>query len=48
MGADPVLVRGGVRVSLGWTTTEADVDRFLEAWNVLARALLKERNGIAA
>jgi cysteine desulfurase len=48
MGADPALVRGAVRVSLGWSTTEAEVDRFVEAWNILAGSLLKERSGIAA
>jgi cysteine desulfurase len=48
MGADPALVRGAMRVSLGWSTTEAEVDRFLGAWNVLAESLLKERSGIAA
>src|SRR5262249_2733411 len=48
MGADPEMVRGGVRVSLGWSTTEAEVDHFLETWNVLAGSLLKERSGIAA
>ena len=29
MGVSPSLLRGAVRVSLGWTTTEADVERFL-------------------
>lgn len=48
MGADPALVRGGVRVSLGWSTTDADIRHFLETWNVLAGSLLKERSGIAA
>jgi cysteine desulfurase len=48
MGADAVLARGGVRVSLGWNTTEAEIDHFLETWNVLAGSLLKERSGIAA
>jgi cysteine desulfurase len=42
------LARGAVRVSLGWSTTEADVDRFLGTWNKLAQSLLKERRGIAA
>jgi cysteine desulfurase len=41
MGVLPSLVRGAVRVSLGWTTTEADVDRFLNAWRKLATALSK-------
>src|SRR5262245_16953894 len=48
MGADPALVRGGLRVSLGWSTTDADVEHFLETWNVLAGSLLKEKSGIAA
>jgi cysteine sulfinate desulfinase/cysteine desulfurase-like protein len=37
-----------VRVSLGWTTTEAEVERFLDAWRKLASALSKGRQGIAA
>ncbi len=48
MDVSPELVRGGVRVSFGWTTTESDVDRFLDAWIKVARALLRERRGIAA
>ena len=48
MGADPALVRGGLRVSLGWSTTEAEVEHFLGTWNVLAGSLLKGRSGIAA
>jgi cysteine desulfurase len=48
MGAEPALVRGGIRVSLGWSTTETEVDHFIETWNVLAGSLLKERSGIAA
>jgi cysteine desulfurase len=39
MGVLPALVRGAVRVSLGWTTTEADIERFLAAWRKLAKAL---------
>ena len=41
MGFGPELATSGVRLSLGWTTTEADVDRALEAWRKLAGALLK-------
>ncbi len=48
MGISPALTRGAVRVSLGWTTTEADVERFLDAWRKLASALSKGRQGIAA
>jgi cysteine desulfurase len=47
MGVSPPLLRGAVRVSLGWTTTKADVERFLGAWRKLASALSKEP-GIAA
>lgn len=36
MGADPALARCAIRVSLGWTTTEAEADRFIEAWRRLA------------
>jgi len=38
-------------VSLGWTTTQADIERFLNAWRKLAGALSKgskEQRGIAA
>ena len=48
MGVSAVLTRGAVRVSLGWTTTEAEVERFLDAWRKLASALSKGRQGIAA
>jgi len=47
MGVSPLLLRGAVRVSLGWTTTKADVERFLSAWRKLAGALSKHP-GIAA
>jgi cysteine desulfurase len=48
MGVSPALLRGAVRVSLGWTTTDADVERFLSAWRKLASALSKGQQGIAA
>ena len=48
MGVSPPLLRGAVRVSLGWTTTEADVERFLGAWRKLSSALSKDQRGIAA
>lgn len=48
MGAEPTLARGAVRLSLGWSTTEADVDRFLGTWNSLAGSLLKQGRSIAA
>jgi cysteine desulfurase len=32
MGVAPGIARAAIRVSLGWSTTEADVAAFLEAW----------------
>jgi cysteine desulfurase len=48
MGISPALARGAVRVSLGWTTSETDIERFLGAWRKLASALSKAQRGIAA
>src|SRR5262249_26118039 len=48
MGVPPPLARGAIRVSLGSTTTESDVDRFVEAWIKESGPLLKESQGIAA
>jgi cysteine desulfurase len=41
MGFDPGLAQGAVRLSMGWSTTEADVDLALQAWRKLASALVK-------
>lgn len=41
MGVSPALTRGAVRVSLGWTSEEADIEHFLAAWRKLAGALSK-------
>ena len=48
MGVAEELTRGGVRISLGWTTTEAEIDRYIDAWIKVAGALLKETRGLAA
>ncbi len=48
MGVSPALRRGAVRASLGWSTTEADIERFLNAWRKLATALSKDEPSIAA
>jgi cysteine desulfurase len=48
MGVSPALLRGSVRVSLGWSTTEADIERFLNAWRKLATALSKGQPMTAA
>jgi cysteine desulfurase len=48
MGVSPALTRGAVRLSLGWATTETDIERFLGAWRKLATALSKGQAGMAA
>jgi cysteine desulfurase len=48
MGVSPALTRGAVRVSLGWSTAETDIESFQNAWRKLATALSKERTGMAA
>jgi cysteine desulfurase len=48
MGVSPALTRGAVRLSLGWTTTETDIERLLGAWRKLATALSKGHAGMAA
>jgi cysteine desulfurase len=48
MGVPGTLTRGAVRVSLGYATQEADIERFLAAWRTLAETLSKESRGMAA
>jgi cysteine desulfurase len=48
MGVAAPLAQGAIRVSLGPTTTESEVDRFLDAWIRLSKALLKRGDDIAA
>jgi cysteine desulfurase len=44
MGVPPPLARGAVRISLGPTTTESEIDRFLEAWRKLFQSLTVKRD----
>jgi cysteine desulfurase len=44
MGYPLEVAESAVRVSMGWTTTEADIDCFLNAWRKLAQPLLKTRD----
>jgi cysteine desulfurase len=48
MGVAPALAQGAIRVSLGPSTTESEVDDFLDAWIRLSKVLLKGTHGIAA
>ncbi len=43
MGFGPEIAQGAVRLSLGWSTSDADIDRCLEAWRRLAGSLLKDQ-----
>jgi cysteine desulfurase len=47
MGVDPSLSRAAVRVSLGWTTTEADLEALLTAWNKVVSSLLNKHANAA-
>jgi cysteine desulfurase len=47
MGVGADLAQGAVRLSLGWSTTEADIDLALQAWRKLADALLRGRRNTA-
>ncbi len=43
MGLDPEIAQGAVRLSMGWSTRDADVESCLEAWRSLAGRLLKDQ-----
>jgi cysteine desulfurase len=43
MGVDPALAAGAIRVSLGYGTTDSDVEKFLKGWAKLAESLYKSR-----
>ncbi|MGB2594228.1 MAG: cysteine desulfurase family protein [Pseudolabrys sp.] len=47
MGVDPSLSRGAVRISLGWSTTEADLEALLTAWNKVVSSLLNKHANAA-
>src|SRR4029077_13734021 len=48
MGFGRELAKGAVRLSLGWSTTETDVDLAVKAWRKLANTLLRgERRNTA-
>jgi cysteine desulfurase len=40
MGLGPDIAQGALRLSMGWSTSEAEVDRCLEAWRKLSGTLL--------
>lgn len=48
MGVEPALAAGALRLSLGWETSEKDVEKLLTAWNTVVSTLLKRQPNIAA
>ena len=44
MGVEPILANSAIRVSLGWSTTQADVDKLIAA----LRGIVERTNRIAA
>jgi cysteine desulfurase len=49
MGRPAELARGAIRISTGYATTEAEVDRFLEIWQKLTKCLsMQDKRGLAA
>jgi len=48
MGVEPSLAGAAIRISLGWSTTEGEIDKLLEAWNKVTSSLLKGQAGLAA
>jgi cysteine desulfurase len=48
MGAPPELARGAIRLSLGWASTETDVERFALAFASVMARMRAARRGAAA
>ena len=48
MGLPPDIAGCDDPVSLGWTTTEADIDHFLDAWTALSRRATPRAARVAA
>ncbi len=42
MGVEAELAQGALRISLGWQTSEEDIERFLAAWRSVSTRLLKK------
>ena len=48
MGVVPELASGAIRVSIGPTTSENEIDSFLEAWRMVVAGLSRDKGGLAA
>ena len=47
MGVEPILAQGAVRVSLGWATTERDIENLLNALTKVSSSLLRKHENSA-
>jgi len=43
MGVSPEIAGSTIRVSLGWSTTEAEIEHFLDAWITMYRRVTRHR-----
>jgi cysteine desulfurase len=48
MRVAPEIAKGAIRVSLGWSTSEGDISRFLEVWKRVYLNLSQRRRERAA
>lgn len=48
MGAPADIAGSAIRVSLGWSTTEGEIDHFLEAWTAMYRRIRPRGRGARA
>jgi cysteine desulfurase len=48
MGVAPEVAMGAIRISLGPTTTEEEIEIFLKAWTKRVMGLSKGKRGLAA
>jgi len=45
MGLPPGLAACAIRISLGWGTVAADIDRFLDAWSTVTSRMSGRLSG---
>lgn len=48
MGLSPEIAGSTIRVSLGWSTSEVEIEHFLDVWTALYRRRRARREGLAA
>lgn len=48
MGAPPEVIGSTIRISLGWSTTEAEIEHFIQTWTAMYRRVAAHRGTRAA